>query len=130
MLRHSLVVGNRSVGISLANSRATVERTVVQDTRPNANGVYDDGICAIKKTTLDVRDTLVDRSARAGFLFENSGGSVHRSLSRGNVFAIDLEQGANPVVGDDNQFVDNQINQITTGQGLEAPSIPPPPKLQ
>ena len=129
-LRRSLVADNRTAGIALFFSKATVEQTVVRDTRAQASdNKYGNGIVALGKATLVSKDTIVENNALAGFLFVSSGGSVHRSLSRGNIFALDLEQNAHPVVGDDNQLVDNKINRVTMGQGLEAPPIPPPPKL-
>jgi len=129
-LRRSLVADNRIAGIALFLSKATVEQTVVRDTRAQASdNKYGNGIVVLGKATLVSKDTIVENSALAGFLFVSSGGSVHRSLSRGNIFALDLEQSAHPVVGNDNQLVDNKINRVTMGQGLEAPPIPHPPKL-
>jgi len=130
-LRDSLVADNLTVGIfiysSIVSSKATLERTVVRDTLKDGNGKYGDAIVGSTKATLDVKDTMVERSARAGFLFVDSGGSVHRSLIRSNIFAIDLEKGAAPTIGDDNLMVNNQSNQVTIGQGLKAAPVPPVP---
>ena len=71
----------------------------------------------------------MERNLRAGFLFDDAGGSIHGSLIRQNVFPIDLEGGASPFIGDDNQMFNNQINHVTLGQGLEAAPIPSVPNL-
>ena len=126
-LRHGLVQGNRTAGIIMSGSRATVERSVVRDTRKNGEGLYGDGVSAKGKATLQIQDSVVERSARAGLLFDNAGGSLQRCLIRHNVFAVDLEHGAAPVIGDDNQLVNNQLNKVTTGQGLEVPPVPTAP---
>ena len=129
MLHDSLVAGNRTVGVYLIGSKGGLKRTVVRDTKKEDGAKFGDGVVAGKKSTLAVEDTVVERSARAGFIFYGSGGSVSRSLIRGNVFAIDLEQGATPTIGEDNQLVGNQINKVTSGRGLKvapAPTAPNP----
>ena len=123
-LRDSLVANNRNVGISLFSSKATMERSMVRDTLKDGFGVYGDGLVAGGKSTLYAMDTTVERNARAGFLFTNSGGSVHRCLIRHNVFSVDLEQGARPTIGKDNLIVDNKENEVTS-RGLK---IAPPLK--
>ena len=122
-------MSNRHVGIILGSSKATVARTVVRDTLKDTNSEYGDGLAAIQKASLVIKDSLVERNARAGVLFSTSGGSVHNSLIRGNVFAIDLEEGASPIIGDNNQMVDNQINHVTIGKGLKVPTLPSVPNL-
>ena len=128
-VRDSLVSGNRNAGLLLLGSKGKLTRCAVSDTRKDGKGQYGDGVGAADKSTLVVEDSLVERSARAGFLFIDSGGSVNRSLIRGNVLAIDLERGATPFIGDDNQMVDNQINHVTLGRGLETAPIPYVPIL-
>ena len=127
VLRNSLVSNNRQAGIVALNSTVTVERSVVCNNRKDVLGLYGDGLAAGKKSTLHVSDTAVESSARAGFLFDNSGGSMRRCLIRRNVFAIDLEQGANPTVGTDNLLIDNKVNKVTRGQGLKAAPMPSAP---
>ena len=128
-VRESLVSRNRSTGIALFGANGKLELCAVSDTKTDGYHKYGDGIVTRGETTLDVKGLLVERSARAGFLFIRSGGSVHRSLIRRNVFAIDLEDGAAPFISDDNQMVDNQINRVTLGQGLTASPMPSVPNL-
>ena len=129
VLHDSLVTNNRAGGIVVSRSNATVKRSVVRDTRHDGTGQFGDGLVSAGKATLYVTDTTVERNTRAGFLFDNAGGSVHRSLIHSNVFSIDLEDGAAPLISDDNKIVDNQINNVSSGQGLKAAPIPSVPKL-
>ena len=125
-LRDSLVAGNRNVGIDLYGSKATVQRSVVRDTRKDGLGHYGDGLLAADKSTLHASDTTVERNARAGFLFTNSGGSIHRCLIRGNVFAIDLGNGDRPTIGTDNTIMDNKENDVSSSNLKIAPPSKPP----
>jgi len=121
------MVGNRSAGISVFSSTVTVEHGVVRETLESGNGQFGDGLSASSKSTLDVQDTAVEHSSRAGIIFFSSGGSVNRSLIRDNTLAIVFEQGSNPFISDDNQMVGNMTNRVVSGQGLNAPSVPPVP---
>ena len=128
-VRDSLVAANRDTGITLVSSKGTVERTVVRETRPDGNNRYGDGLVVGDKAMLKIRDTTVERNTRAGFIFLDAGGSVDRCLIRDNVFAIDLEQGAAPVLGEANLLIDNKVNKVSSGQGLKpapTPSVPNP----
>jgi len=129
VLRDSLVASNHDVGIGLFGSKGSIERSAISDTRQDADGKRGDGLVAAEKTMLHAKHTLVERSLRAGFLFDDAGGSIHGSLIRRNVFTIDLEKGASPTIGVDNQMVDNQVNRVTFGQKLNAPRIPSIPNL-
>jgi len=126
---HSLVAGSHSAGVSLGGSRATVVRSVVHDTIKDARGLYGDGLAIGYQSKLEMRDSAVERSARAGMLFIAAEGSVHGSLLRSNVFPIDLEEDAKVAVGQDNHLLDNQINKVTTGQGLKTVEVPQAPEL-
>ena len=124
-IRDSLLARNLNVGIAFWGSSGKISRCVVADTRKDGNAEFGDGVVAGAKSTLHVEEILIERNARAGFLFANSGGSVHRCLIRRNIFAIDLEQGARPTIGKDNKIVDNKENEVTS-KDLK---IPPSPKL-
>ena len=121
-LRDSLVAGNRNAGVLLSGSNGTIARCVISDTRKDGLNRFGDGVIAVKKATLKVQGTTVEGSARAGFLFSDSGGSVHRSLIRHNVFAIDLENSARPTIGKDNKIMDNKENEISS-RGLNIPAM-------
>ena len=102
---------------------ATVERSVVRDTRATTRG-WGDGITTGGRGSLTLSDSLVERSARAGLIFYGGGGSVRRSVFRKGVFAIDLEEAATPEIGDDNGFEDNKENRVTWGNKLAPSAVP------
>jgi len=83
----------------------------------------------VTKATVDLDSSLVEQNERAGVLFIASGGSVLRTLIRKNTFSVNLEEGASPLIGADNEMVENKVNRITLGQSLNAAPIPPAPKL-
>lgn len=126
-IRESVVQGNQNAGISLYATSGKLSRSMVSGTRPDGNDKFGDGVVVVQKSLFDVEDALVEHSARAGFLFHGSGGSVLRSLIRHNVFAVNLEQGATPLISPDNKIVDNQTNKVTSGNGLEAAPVPTAP---
>lgn len=128
-LLHSLVMGNRTHGLVMYRSTGQVSGSVISSTRKDGNGKYGDGVAVLDKSTLDIQDALVEGNARAGIVFENSGGSVRRSLVRRNIFAIDLESGAAPFIGPNNRMTDSTTNKVTTGQGLTMAPKPKPPNI-
>lgn len=128
-LRDSLITGNRNSGVTVVGSSGTVERVTVSNTRQDAKGAFGDGMGADAKATLKVTDCLIKDCARAGMHFVGAGGTVNRTVVRGNIFSVALETGALPTIGSDNHFVDNESNKVTTGKGLAAAPVPKPPAL-
>ena len=128
-LENSLVSSNQSTGVSLFGSSAKLASCAVRDTRIDGRKQYGDGVVAAEKSTLVLEDLLVGSNARAGILYRGSGGSIRGSLVRDNVFAIDLEEGADPAIAADNTMEGNQINNVSTGKGLKPTPVPPPPKI-
>lgn len=92
--------------------------------------MYGDGIVTADveptDSPLETVDVVVENSEGAAMPFVGSAGSVSGCVIRDSVFAIVLEQGADPVIGDDNMFLNNESNEVTRGAGLE-PSPPPEP---
>jgi len=129
MVLDSFVVNNTNAGIGFGSGKGKLERSIIADTRADPSGHYGDGVTFGEKTTIDVKDVQVEGNARAGLLFVGARGTVQRSLIQGNVFAIDLEEGASPTIGAGNRIVNNQINKVTSGRGLSAAPVPPPPTL-
>ena len=88
-LRNSLVVGNRSSGILLDSSKATLERTVIRDTREQASGNRGGrGIQASVESgqslpsELTVRDSLVAGNRESGIAMYSSKVTVERTVVR------------------------------------------------
>jgi len=132
-IRDCLVEANRSVGMEISNATVKVERSVVMSTlAEKKRGLYGDGI-SVEATSgstarMDLTDSLVQGSARAGAVFFGAQGSVNRSVLRSGKFSIVLEQNAIPEIGADNVYEQNQLNQVSVGQNLEPAPIPPVPK--
>jgi hypothetical protein len=125
---------SRGVGIIVGSVAGSISRSVVRNTRQLA-GQLGDGVVVARASpssagsSVALTDMLVEESARAGMLFVASDGSVSGSVLRRGVFAIDLELGANPKIGDDNRFEDNKENKVTYGQSLTASPAPEIPSL-
>jgi hypothetical protein len=124
---------NRGVGIGVKDSTATVEATAVRSTLPGIDldhkEGYGDGISGMgASASVKVTAILVEASTRAGLLFSAAGGSVRQCVVRKGVFAIDLEEGAVPIVGDDNLYDGNVEDRVSWGNGLTplAPPVLPP----
>jgi hypothetical protein len=120
-----LVLDNRAAGVSLWDgSKGTITRTVVKGTRKDSDGKYGDGLVAGKSATLELSDSLVTDSARAGALFTASGGAVTRSVFRSGQYAVDLESGAKPKLYKNNVYEKNEENRVTSKKGLTSPQVP------
>jgi Right handed beta helix region len=133
-LRDSLVSGNLATGVTVASSSASIQRCIVRDTRGHfAGGGFGDGVQAMPHskndtTTVNIADSLVEKSFRSGAIFYAAGGSVRRSLLRKGIFAIVLEDGAGAVIGADNVYENNTSNKVAYGKGLApAPVAGVPP---
>ena len=124
-LRQTVVANNLGVGVNLLRTKATMSGSIVRDTHKGVLG-YGDGIAVGKKSTLHVTDTTVESNDRSGFLFHDSGGSVHRCVIRFNVFSVDLEQNSRPTIGKDNTIVDNKENDVTSRSLPISPSAKSP----
>ena len=128
---------NRGAGIGVQDSAVTVDAMAVRSTLPGTDldgkEGYGDGIygrSASGSVTVTVTASLVEANKRAGVLFSGAGGAVRRSVIRTGVFAIDIEQGSTPEIGDDNLFEGNVENRVSWGNGLvplAPPVIPPAP---
>jgi hypothetical protein len=135
-LRDSVVTRSRGAGVIVDSSSATVERCRVYGTGvEEASQGWGDGIevgstpDATSRARLDLLDSVVDTSARAGAMYYDAGGSVRRCVFRKGILAVDLEEAANPDVRD-NVFEENVENGVTWGNKLAPsppPNIPPPP---
>jgi len=89
VLRDSLVAGNRYMGITVASSKATLERSVVRDTREGAaKGEFGIGVQGIvqpglgRGSELGLRDSLVARNRHLGVGLFSSKATVERCAVR------------------------------------------------
>lgn len=123
------------MGLSVFGSTATVDSVVVRGIVKNALGEYGDGVEVVAPRSLDpafeatgpasadLSAIVVENSDRAGILFYDAGGSLGGSVVRGNSFAVALERGAEPAIGEDNAFEGNTRNDVARGLDLEP--VPP-----
>ncbi|MGZ6095327.1 MAG: hypothetical protein ACXWUG_25030 [Polyangiales bacterium] len=94
-----VVSGNAGLGFGTFNSKASIDATVVRDTRPES-GKYGVGVVAMNlapdvgPTTLDVTRSLVVGSATGGIAFLGASGTVSTSL------VIDTKTGPDGKFGD------------------------------
>jgi hypothetical protein len=121
------------MGLAIATSSATIQRSIVRDTRTSTIDEYGDGIQVTsleegRTVELDLVDSLVEGSARAGLIFFGTRGSVRRSVFRQGVFSIVLEKKAAPEIGEDNVFEKNELDPVSSDEGLKPappPEVPP-----
>jgi hypothetical protein len=131
-----LVQDSRGAGVQLYASRGVIRRSTIRDNHADdVQKHYGDGIqvsvldSGKQPAELRLEDSLVQDSARAGLLVLGSGGTAARSVFRGGVFAIDLEQGATLDIAKDNLYLDNKENQVTMGSDLKPSPLPDVPAL-
>lgn len=130
VVRRCAIDDNRELALLVSGVRATVEDVAVRRTLARAGGVYGDGVVVEPRGpspgNVDLVRMLVEDSAHAGIFFYDAGGSLANSVARRNVFAVALEQGADPAIAGDNEYLDNERNDIAVGLGLEpAPPVEP-----
>jgi hypothetical protein len=141
-MSQSLVEGNHVTGVLLDRALGTVTSSVVRHTEVETKtSDFGDGVevwsCepALGDCTGDLpsgltfASSVVEGSARAGLLFVSAGGVVQASVLRRGVFAVDLEEGADPAIAADVLFQENVENRVTFGSGLKCSSLPAPPFL-
>jgi hypothetical protein len=134
-IEDSRIGGASLAGIYLASqTRAYIRRSIVQDTRTGL-GVFHphqlkegfgDGLTVMEDAALVLEDSLVSQSARAGALFFG-GGTVRRSVFRGGLLSIAIEQGGDPEIAGSNVLENNTEDRVAIGTGMQAPPVPLPP---
>jgi len=89
VVRDSLVTGNRTAGVGVYSSTATLERTVVRDTNEQAaDNQFGQGIIAAIATgqtrpaEVTVRDCLISRNRSAGVTLYSSRATLERTVVR------------------------------------------------
>jgi len=129
-LKRLVVIGSNIAGVHLSTN-ATLDSSLISDSKKEpARKGWGDGIVAPRKgTTVKVRRTHVDKSARAGLLYISAGGAVEESLFTGGQFSIDLEDGSTATVKDSNVYEKNTRDAVAFGLGLSAGPPVKVPKL-
>jgi hypothetical protein len=128
-MQDSLIARSFTVGLVFAGTaEASLTGCRILDTRvETASGGYGDGIQVSSTGQLDLTDSEVSRSARAGVLFAGGKGQVKRSAFRHGLFGIDLEESAAPQLADDLIYLDNR-KDLGSGNSLAPAPAPIGPK--
>jgi hypothetical protein len=141
-LLDSWLDSNRGGSVAIASSSATIKRCVIANTLADLSGAnHGDAVSVFPhvdtatgsqgpEATLEISDTVVEDTFRSGLIFYASKGSVHRTVVRRGELSVVLQNGAQPTIGDDNAFVQNEEDRVTVGETLEeVPSVELPPDL-
>ena len=132
VLSDSVVSGNQGSGLQVEpGCKATVARCVVTDTAGDSVG-HGDGLAArgtrAQKATLAVRNTLIERSTRAGVVFDGADGYLRSSVVRGGKIAVVLARESSPDIASDNVLTGNEQDGVVTKDLTVSapPSVPLP----
>ncbi|WP_437746033.1 DUF1565 domain-containing protein [Sorangium sp. So ce302] len=136
LVQRSAVLESRVAGLLLA-SPSTVEDTVILGVEGGTfsalssggqtESVPDlgDGLVVLGSTA-QVSTVQVQRCARAGLLFSDSGGALASSESTGNRFGLVVQGAQAPSVSEDNSFEGNQESDQLAEGALPVPSSATP----
>lgn len=136
LVQRSAVLESRVAGLLLA-SPSTVEDTVILGVEGgtfsalSAGGQTEsvpdlgDGLVVLSSTA-QVSYVQVQRCARAGLLFSDSGGALASSESTGNRFGLVVQGAQAPSVSEDNSLEGNQESDQLAGGALPVPSSATP----
>lgn len=85
----SIIEDNHQGGVIVGESTASIESSIVRNTKPEPSGAYGDGILAYYGSAVDVRDSDIMHNGRAGIA--SFGSSMLVSTSRIACNPFDLE---------------------------------------
>jgi hypothetical protein len=135
----SVLRGNAGAGLLLGGGTATVQGSVIAESRPDIEGLFGDGLHVRKgatPSTAQISDSVVLASARAGAsIFGGSAqlGTVHLSC---NPFALAVEPlaGADPELRDQGGVLCGCGAEVVAcrarSSGLTPMPLPTPPLLR
>lgn len=129
IVNDSLLSDNHSAGAVVSQAGTTLElnRSALVGSEKSLDG-YGDGVLVTDGATITLQDSLVERSDRAGLLFDGTSGRVSRSVLRSAVIGVALKGRAAPTIDDDVVFAETTQDQLTSDlQTSRPPDIPPPP---
>lgn len=131
-LSDSALVGNTTIGLQAHGPTAhvTVDRVLIDATRPKSDGVFGHGVAASFESTLIMRDSEIRGSAGAGFIVQDGAAILASSLLTQNVIGIHVQDGTaltqvasepsapqpkTVLITEDTRFIDNGTR---TGVGV------------
>jgi hypothetical protein len=134
IMRECVVARSLEAGISLYDGSATIQGSLVHATKVgDTSAAYGDGISLVRdklsSSSVELTDSLVSDSARAGLFLSGVGGQVHQSAFSGGIFSVVLEQAATTTLGPSNLYTGNKEDKPRWGQGLPSSKAPGVPDL-
>ncbi|MFC1482617.1 hypothetical protein ACFL51_02305, partial [Myxococcota bacterium] len=105
-----MVGSSFSAGVAVQAVSGSIQSSMIRDVYPQAlddaygYGIQVEGAPGAAPTVFHVRDTTILDAELAGILYYLAGGTVSRSQVTGGQYSIVMNQGANPVIEDDNDL--------------------------
>ncbi|MFC1482265.1 hypothetical protein ACFL51_00510 [Myxococcota bacterium] len=99
-----------TAGVAVQGVSGSIQGSVVRQVIPRAldgafgYGIQVEGVPGALPTVFDVSDSLIQDAALAGILYYLAGGTVSGSQVSGGQYTIVMNQGANPIIMDDNDL--------------------------
>ena len=128
-MKCSAVQNTPGVGVLVNGAKIQLVQCKIKDTTmPGGDGI------SIRRTKhpaeASLECTMVENSTRAGLVFFGGKGKICQSIFRGGEYAVVLENGANPVICNDNWYENNTRNGVAFGRGLTPVKVPRIPDIK
>ncbi|MFC1482602.1 hypothetical protein ACFL51_02230, partial [Myxococcota bacterium] len=126
-----LVDSSFTAGVAVQAVSGSVQGSVVRDVLPCAldgaygYGIQVEGIPGAPPTTFDVSNSVIEDAFLAGLLYYLAEGTVSGSQITGGQFTVVMNQGANPIIQDDNDLSGTIESEPTWANRDPAPTPPP-----
>ncbi|MFC1482266.1 hypothetical protein ACFL51_00515 [Myxococcota bacterium] len=130
-----LVDSSFTAGVAVQGVSGSLQGSVVRQVVPRAldgafgYGIQVEGIPGAPATVFDVSDSLIQDAELAGILYYLAGGNVSGSQIIGGQYSVVMNQGANPVVRDDNDLSGTIESEPTWVSMDPAPAPEPVPPI-
>jgi hypothetical protein len=112
---HALIENSRDAGVVVIDADLELTSSIVRDTQARADGTFGDGVGAVSYrlpgSQLDIRDTLIEHSARAGITLFGARAALLGSYLDCNVIDLDGES----FTGTASAFADGGANLCGCG---------------
>ncbi|MFC1482480.1 right-handed parallel beta-helix repeat-containing protein [Myxococcota bacterium] len=126
-----LVESSYPAGVAARAVSGSIQGSLIRQVAPRASdgaygyGIQAEGIPGADPTVLDVRACQIQEAELAGILYYLAGGTVSGSRVASGQYTVVMNQGANPVVEDDNDL-SGSIESEPTWSNMEPAPAPEP----
>ncbi|MFC1482578.1 hypothetical protein ACFL51_02110 [Myxococcota bacterium] len=130
-LLECLVDSSFTAGLTVQGAAGSAQRSVVRNVLPRAlddaygYGIQVEGEPGAPPTVFHVSESLIQDAEIAGILYYLAGGTVSGSRITGGQYTIVMNQGANPVIQDDNDL-SGSIESDPTWANMDPAPVPEP----